>query len=343
MNILMALSQLEMTGSEVYAATLSNELIRRGHKVYILSDTLTKNTDAKFTKFEFSRRSLINRISHVRFLLDYFKRHNIQIVHAHARAAGWSCSIACRLAKIPMITTSHGRQALHLSRRLFPAFGNHIIAVCENIKEHLIDDLSIDKNKITVIRNGFNTDAFAPNDVQSINKKPLVLLIGRFTGPKGDVAIKLLQEIFEYDKYNVRVIGGAVIPERFEVFRDRADIIGYTKNIQTHITKADLVVGAGRVAIEALLMGKPVVSIGEACNPGLVTESNLSEQMKSNFGDVLPDNSCNYDFEALKKDIIAGLESNDTGHKLRELIVEECDIKGIANKIQKIYKLVING
>lgn len=42
MNILMALSQLEVTGAEVYAATLTDRFVKKGHKVYIVSDTLTK-------------------------------------------------------------------------------------------------------------------------------------------------------------------------------------------------------------------------------------------------------------------------------------------------------------
>ena len=32
MNILMALSQREITGAEVYAATLTEQLMKRGHK-----------------------------------------------------------------------------------------------------------------------------------------------------------------------------------------------------------------------------------------------------------------------------------------------------------------------
>ena len=46
MNILMALSQLEITGAEVYATTIADELIKRGNKVYIVSDTLTTPTKA---------------------------------------------------------------------------------------------------------------------------------------------------------------------------------------------------------------------------------------------------------------------------------------------------------
>lgn len=50
MNILMALSQLEVTGAEVYAVNLANELIKRGNNVYIVSDTLTKKQKLSILK-----------------------------------------------------------------------------------------------------------------------------------------------------------------------------------------------------------------------------------------------------------------------------------------------------
>ena len=68
MNILMALSQLEITGAEVYATTIADELIERGNKVYIVSDTLTTQTKAEYIKLEFNKRSLLKRIEHIKFL-----------------------------------------------------------------------------------------------------------------------------------------------------------------------------------------------------------------------------------------------------------------------------------
>ena len=62
MNILMALSQLEVTGAEVYAATLTDRFVKKGHKVYIVSDTLTKKTLGEYHKLEFNKRNLSGRI-----------------------------------------------------------------------------------------------------------------------------------------------------------------------------------------------------------------------------------------------------------------------------------------
>ena len=129
MNILMALSQLEVTGAEVYGTLLSDELIKKGNKVWIVSDTLTKKTEAKYIKLEFNKRSLFKRIGHIRKLLEIIRENDIHIVHAHSRASAWSCHVACKIAKIPMITTVHGRQPIHFSRRVFKNFGDRIICI----------------------------------------------------------------------------------------------------------------------------------------------------------------------------------------------------------------------
>lgn len=62
MNILMALSQLEVTGAEVYATSVGNELTRRGHQVFYVSDTLTKAHNGLFLNC-----ALINAASHGAF------------------------------------------------------------------------------------------------------------------------------------------------------------------------------------------------------------------------------------------------------------------------------------
>lgn len=74
MNILMALSQLEVTGAEIYATTIADELIERGNKVFIVSDTLTAKTKAKYFKLEFNKRSLFERIFHIKTLYKFIKR-----------------------------------------------------------------------------------------------------------------------------------------------------------------------------------------------------------------------------------------------------------------------------
>lgn len=103
MNILMILSQFEVTEAENYATTIADELIERGNKVFIISDTLTKKTKAQYFKLEFNKKSLLNRITHIKALYKFIKENNIHIVHAYSRAFSWSYEIVCKLAKIPLL------------------------------------------------------------------------------------------------------------------------------------------------------------------------------------------------------------------------------------------------
>ena len=56
----MTLSQLEVTGAEVYAVTIGNELSKRGHNVIYASDTLSKPTIGNYIAIAFNKLSLIH-------------------------------------------------------------------------------------------------------------------------------------------------------------------------------------------------------------------------------------------------------------------------------------------
>ena len=63
----------KVTFSDGYAVNLANELIKRGNNVYIVSDTLTKKTEAEYFKIEFNKRKLLERIGHIKELLRIIK------------------------------------------------------------------------------------------------------------------------------------------------------------------------------------------------------------------------------------------------------------------------------
>ena len=346
MNILMALSQLEITGAEVYATTIADELIKRGNKVYIVSDTLTTPTKAEYIKLEFNKRSLLKRIEHIKFLCKFIKEKNIQIVHAHSRASSWSCQIACKLVGIPLITTTHGRQPIHFSRKLIKAFGDYSIAVCENIKKHMVNDIGFSENRISVILNPVN---YKKLDLEKkVNDKKVISIVGRLSGPKGDVAYDLL-EILSQDellsKYKVRLIGGKELPERFLKFKEKdIEFIGYVLNIQEKIFESDIVIGAGRVAFEALLNKTSLIAVGETEYMGFINKENLSKSLASNFGDIGFMKYPKIEKEILLNDIEKALKiSENEKEELKNIIFKETNLKNIVDKIEKKYfELYVN-
>lgn len=346
MNILMALSQLEITGAEVYATTIADELIERGNKVYIVSDTLTTPTKAEYIKLEFNKRSLLKRIEHIKFLYKFIKEKDIQIVHAHSRASSWSCQIACKLVGIPLITTTHGRQPIHFSRKLIKAFGDHSIAVCENIKKHMVNDIGFSENKISVILNPVN---YKKLDLEKkVNDKKVISIVGRLSGPKGDVAYDIL-EILSQDellkKYKIRLIGGKELPERFVKFKEKdIEFIGYVPNIQEKIFESDIVIGAGRVAFEALLNKTSLIAVGETEYMGFINKENLDKSLASNFGDIGFMKYPKIRKDILLDDIKKALElSENEKEELKNIIFKETNLKNIVDKIEKKYfELYVN-
>ena len=355
MNILMALSQREITGAEVYAATLTEQLMKRGHKVVIVSDTLTVKSDALFIPLAFNERSLADRFSHVRTLCRIIKEHDIQVVHAHSRASAWSCAIACKLCRIPLITTTHGRQPVHLSRKINKSFGVKSICVCENIRTQICNDLGYAQNNTILLRNPVDATAFnftpkstsehdGDNALKSNNQDDkheiLVALVGRLSGPKGDVAYEVLSKLSEHKHIQVQIIGSKFIPERFNKFENLENVhfLGYRTDVPELMKKADVIIGAGRVGIEAMLTGRPLIAVGEAIYEGLVTKANIGAVLSSNFGDINSINETHLDFSTLKDDVEAAVKlTGDELADLKDIIEHEFDMERIVNTVEQLY------
>ncbi|WP_033137595.1 polysaccharide deacetylase family protein [Aeromonas finlandensis] len=336
MNVLMALSQLEVTGAEVYATTVGNELTRRGHNVFYVSDTLTKPTLGPVFTLRFNKRSILRRFWHVFYLIYLIKKHHIQLVHAHSRASGWSSYVACKLTGTPMITTVHGRQPVHASRKAFHALGYRAVAVCEDIAHQIVDSLGVDPAIVQVLRNGIETDKFQPVPAPD-NPKPVIAIIGRLSGPKGELCYRLLDEVLDLDTCRVRIVSGTKVPERFARFEGRAEFVGYVDDVPALLASSDLVIGAGRVAMEALLCGRPAFAIGEAKAIGLVTEQNLDEALASNFGDIGPKDLA-IDFAKLKGDVVNALASKGVADTIRQRVLQEYDLQGVVSGLESIYQ-----
>lgn len=339
MNILMALSQLEVTGAEVYATTIGNQLTKRGHTVHYVSDTLTKPFVGQYFKLRFNKRSIIRRFWHVAYLVYLIKKHHIQLVHAHSRASSWSCHVACKITGTPMVTTVHGRQPVHRSRKAFHAMGDKALPVCEAIEQQLIEELDVPASQLTVSRNGIETQAFSPAEPPN-NAKPIITIVGRLTGPKGDLCYRLLDECLDLGKYDVRVLTGSAMETRFENFTKKASFLGYTNDVAQVLHQSDLVIGAGRVAMESLLCGRPTFAIGEAISIGIIDEHNLAHAMATNFGDIGP-SILDINFGSIAHEVEKGLGHSSCSPSVTEKIRDYYNLDNIVSQLETIYQDVV--
>ncbi|KEY90973.1 polysaccharide deacetylase [Candidatus Photodesmus blepharus] len=336
MNILMALSQLEITGAEVYATTVGDKLISHGYNVYYVSDTLTRTHRGTFYKLHFNKRSILRRFWHVGYLLYLIKKNKIQLVHAHSRSSRWSCYFACKITGIAMVTSIHGRQSVHTSSKKVHAMGDKVLPVCEEVYKQLIHDFKVPTDIISINRNGVRTEDFFWHAAPT-NDKPVISIIGRLTGPKGELCYKLLDECLDFDKYYVQVISASKIDPSFDKFSSQVNFFGHSQNITEILTQSDLVIGAGRVAMESLLCGRPTFAIGEAGAIGIINQNNISQAIATNFGDT-GSKELDIDFLKIKSEVEKGLKNKYCSKQVTNIVRQNYDLNKIVDQLENIYQ-----
>jgi peptidoglycan/xylan/chitin deacetylase (PgdA/CDA1 family)/glycosyltransferase involved in cell wall biosynthesis len=270
--------------------------------VWLASDAATLPTVATVVQLPISQRKYKQRWRNIQALRKLIAEHKIDVVHAHSRAASWVSYFAVRGRPLPLVSTVHGRQHLHASTSLFDVYGDKVIAICGNLAEHLREEVKMAPGKIAVVPNGVAFGPLSPPSEGSREVSARMAFIGRFNGPKGERAAALFEHVFppllrEFPALRVALIGGELdhLPATGKTalsalqaeFGERIEVVGFTSDVPCWLLKTDLIIGAGRVAIEGLGAGRAVLALGEACYAGRVTEETYAAAAASNFGDIL--------------------------------------------------------
>lgn len=357
MNILYLLSQVEVTGAETYVESLANYYSSLGNKIFIASDTFSRKPDAKIFKVPLHQRDFRKRRSNILEIRKIIKENSIDIVHANSRASAWVGHFASKRECIPFIVSIHGLSGMRFSKKLVPALGDKTIAVSEYIQEITMKDFGIRKNSIDVIRNGFNFDEVIKRSKEDTkvyykNKNEyLVTYIGRATGPKKDIVLALVNEIIPKAKADVKNLKFLLlcpgkmsdeivkyINERNKEAEEEYILIDKHKNdVMVSLNQADLVLGAGRSAIEGVVLDKPILFWGESLYGGLLNEKSAGTALKTNFGDS--DKVQKVSPNEIVNDIKKAFETNISGNlEIKKRILVEYDLNNNAEKILSVYK-----
>ncbi len=162
-----------------------------------------------------------------------------------------------------------------------------------------------------------------------------ISIIGRLTGPKGDIAYQILSKVapqFPAVKFNIA--GGPVTPRFEKLAAENIELYGFVDDVPRVIKESDLVIGAGRVAIEALQLKTPILAIGEKQYMGILDKSNIEKAQISNFGDCALDES--HDFHQISKDLKNFIQSDYQQDNLSE-VVEQYSPEAVLPKINQVY------
>ena len=351
-RILHLLSQNHLTGAEVYAATLALEQKAMGYSVFQISNGFFYPTDAVKTELEVETKSKVQFLKNVFWMRSYLQKNEIAVLHSHSRASAKLAYWATVFTPVAFVSTVHGEQHASLSKQLFNQYGQFLIAVCENIQNHLQADFGYRAEQLKVIRNPINQKNFYFLPKVRDTQKLKIAVIGRTTGPKKERTEQTLQALLNLAvemnlNLHIEVVGGSkkdlALPEK-----DLSQIVEvHTATLTTkNYSLYDLVIGSGRVCMESILSGIPCVAFGEAQYIGLIRNAHFTSALRSNFGDIdlTNKNGPNLNRRQFKNDILTLLNGELSQEELRglaEKAAAEFSTSKIASRLERIYQSAI--
>jgi glycosyltransferase involved in cell wall biosynthesis len=232
-----------------------------------------------------------------RALVDFLNKSHFDLIHSHTRVSQVVASLLARRFKIQYLTTCHGFFRLRLGRRLFPLWGEAVIAISPQVREHLVDDWKLADEKVRFIPHGIDTERFHPaaslqakvNARRELGlKEGLVAgIIARFSSVKGhEVLLKAWVRVRErFPQAQLLMVGEGKEEERIkrlisELGLESAVVIRPTiMDTRTVLWAMDVFVqpslqeGLGLAILEAQACGVAVVASRVGGIPALIEEA----------------------------------------------------------------------
>ena len=348
LKILQIYDHMKLGGAETHIITLSKALQDLGHHVWIMASDgpavqRVKEEEIPFVEVVLDTHE--GQLEALCMVVEFIREHDIDVIHTHPFNAQIVGALAANITKIPCITTAHGIYNLPCFREPLKSMIDKIICVSNEIFELCIDnDFKIEKlltipNAIPIIREPNKTDFFTDNQVS-------ITYISRLDQDKIQSLYFLLEAVSSVSKEHkikLCVVGeGEKLEEikslalkiNLDATKEIIHVVGGILNPNAFIEKSDIVVGVGRVLLEALSLGKFAICIGNNHYPGFVNINTLLEIAKVNF----TDRNCQQPFsvDALIRDIDYIVK--DFSSAYRDLI----DSWQLASQEFSIEKAVLN-
>lgn len=320
-----------------------------------------------YTGFNFSISSSIHQfIEDVNRLVKIIKENNIEIVHAHPFYSLFPAVFAAKLCNIPVVYTYHGIGSFNFTCYINDTFlfdmlmdfeVDKIFSVSQAGKK-IMANIVLNKDKVVFLPNSIDTDKFHKT---KIAKNKSWALISRLDADKINEIKKIVNILDDIDIKSLYIYGDGTEKEEFKKFiveknlNDRVFLEGHNSNLSEKLHKNFTgVIGTGRVVMEAISMGLPIIIIGYNKISGVIDSKkyenikyenfinkNLEEVSVKNLRNQIKKvyNNC-YDkrfYKSFKKEFCANIISNKYYDVLKKTTnISMLNLNEIMLEIQKI-------
>lgn len=292
MRILLAIKNFDFGGSENHVCELANALDQRGHEVFVLGKKGRQVQRLNPTVVYIACRLYswlfpVNLIQVVRIV----RKHRIELIHAHQRYAIHLGSLAGMLTRTPVVLTVHGRSQYDLRSWLARRISRKIIFVSEYVMRHAVRFPEI-QHKTVLISNGIR-----PSSLNNSRKPNHLCYVSRIDKRHSETLLLMITEVLPkllmlQPDIVFHVVGeGKLLPKVLQqarqlnahANREVCLFHGYHPEVKALLQESALVMGVGRVALEALSSGTPVLSVNRKRMGALLSTKNYTFYKTNNF------------------------------------------------------------
>ena len=223
------------------------------------------------------------------------RRERCRVVHANSTPAQIFAGAAARRCRVPSIWHLRDLTPLHGLGRILSAGGTCVLAISRAVAARAAGD-GVERDKLRVVYNGIDPRAFgerADGDVQGIRAEDRLVTMAAQMVPwkrHGDFIRALSLAAFRVPRVRGFILGGDLFVEhagyrerlerisREQGIADRIEFLGYRRDAPAILRVSEVVVVPsraepfGRVALEAMALGKPVVGTRGGGLPELVED-----------------------------------------------------------------------
>ncbi|OCT13581.1 hypothetical protein A8709_18480 [Paenibacillus pectinilyticus] len=307
LSVLMVLDQLSPAGTETHVLSLTKSLIQKGHHVRLVA------ADGELrSSFEQAGCSVYlmdppedgstNRAEWINTLQRIMKMTHFDCVHAHQTPSGLLAAEAASSEGIPFIFTTHGTYYPKDSLGSLLSRSKAVIAVSKPVQQY-VQHIGYPSH---LIPNGIDLEEFYPSISTQVRSElgiadtsVLIVYASRLAWGKAtacDILLRAMKDLHRYGWHQFELVVVGDGPKRDSIQR-LAEFIheesgrkfihlaGQQTQMRDFYNAADIVIGTGRVALEALASEKPVLAIGNNGFFGWVEPGNYEEAWSLYFGD----------------------------------------------------------
>ncbi len=299
MKIVQVMPEFGLAGAEIMCENLTYSLIKLGHDVTVISmynyhSALTERFESAGVDVRYLDKKPGLDISMISKIKKVLKEVRADVVHTHRYCAQYAVPAAIlagvkhRVHTVHNVAEMENKKPARIINKFFFKHCHLIpVALSELVRDSIVKEYKIDKDKIPVILNGIDLSECIPKKDYSVNGNFKILHIGRFSEQKNHIGLLKAFKMFhqKHSDSELWLIGEGELKSEIETFVKENDLVssvkflGVMSDVHGYLHDSDIFAlpsnyeGIPMALIEAMGTALPIVATAVGGVPDMLNET----------------------------------------------------------------------